>query len=194
MQIRLDSRTGLIEGVHHVASPNWDERPPGVTIDTLVVHAISLPPGQFGGGDIEALFCNRLDPAAHPYYRDLAGLRVSAHLLVRRDGATIQFVSFAKRAWHAGRSRYDGRERVNDFSIGVELEGVGDRPYEDAQYEQLCVLSALLVRTYPAMTPDRIVGHSDIAPGRKTDPGPSFDWQRYRALLDHRLAGRGATP
>ncbi|MHB1528555.1 MAG: 1,6-anhydro-N-acetylmuramyl-L-alanine amidase AmpD [Acidiferrobacteraceae bacterium] len=194
MQICLDPRTGLIEGVPHVTSPNWDERPAGMTIDTLVVHAISLPPGQFGGGDIEALFRNRLDPAAHPYYRSLAGLRVSAHLLVRRDGAAIQFVPFAKRAWHAGQSRYDGRERVNDFSIGVELEGVGDRPYEDAQYEQLCVLSALLIGAYPAMTPDRIVGHSDIAPGRKTDPGPSFDWRRYRAMLDRRLAGRGATP
>ncbi|MHB1951087.1 MAG: 1,6-anhydro-N-acetylmuramyl-L-alanine amidase AmpD [Acidiferrobacteraceae bacterium] len=194
MSIRLNSSTGLLEGIRYVPSPNCDDRPPETVIDTLVIHSISLPPGCFGGGDIEALFCNHLDPGAHPYYQNLAGLKVSAHLLVRRDGAMIQFVPLHRRAWHAGRSSYRGRTRVNDFSIGIELEGVDDRPYEDVQYVQLSLVSALMMASFPSMTPDRIVGHSDIAPDRKTDPGASFDWSRYRSMLDRRLAGLPPSP
>lgn len=163
-----------------MASPNHDARPRGTAIDLLVIHAISLPPGAFGGPAIEQLFTNRLDPDAHPYYRDIAGLRVSAHFLIRRDGALVQFVPCGKRAWHAGVSMWQGRERCNDFSIGVELEGTDDRAFEDAQYAQLAALTRALRAHYPLAA---IAGHADIAPGRKTDPGPRFDWARYRALL-----------
>lgn len=194
MGIRLNSQTGLVEGVRYTPSPNCDDRPVGIVVDTLVIHSISLPPGHFGGGDIEALFCNRLDPKADPYYRTLVGLKVSAHLLVRRDGALMQFVPLHKRAWHAGRSSYDGRTRVNDFSIGVELEGMDEQPYEDVQYAELSRLSALIIASFPAVTSGRIVGHSDIAPGRKTDPGPAFDWTRYRRMLHDCLAGLAPSP
>lgn len=194
MSLQLDVSTGLIEGVRQVASPNCDERPAGMAIDVLVIHAISLPPGDFGGDQVEALFCNRLDPAGHPFYREIAGLRVSAHLLIRRDGAMIQFVPLHKRAWHAGQSRHEGRPRVNDFSIGIELEGTDDLPFEDPQYEQLGRVTQLLLQAYPEITPARIVGHSDIAPGRKTDPGPCFDWRRYQDRLAQLLAGRAGNP
>lgn len=194
MSLQLDVSTGLIEGVRQVASPNCDERPAGMAIDVLVIHAISLPPGDFGGDQVEALFCNRLDPAGHPFYREIAGLRVSAHLLIRRDGAMIQFVPLHKRAWHAGQSRHEGRPRVNDFSIGIELEGTDDLPFENPQYEQLGRVTQLLLQAYPEITPARIVGHSDIAPGRKTDPGPCFDWRRYQDRLAQLLAGRAGNP
>lgn len=162
------------------ASPNFDERPSGARIELLVIHAISLPPGEFGGRGIEELFLNRLDPADHPYYAGIAHLRVSAHFVVRRDGTPVQFVSCASRAWHAGVSCWNGRPRCNDFSIGIELEGTDDEPFESAQYETLAILTRALQAAYPIAA---IVGHRDIAPGRKTDPGPFFDWPRYLGEL-----------
>ena len=176
-------KDGLAEGARFVPSPNCDERPAGSTVDLLVIHHISLPPGEFGGGGIVELFTNRLDPAAHPYYATIAGAKVSAHFLVRRDGELIQFVSCARRAWHAGESSWKGRARCNDFSLGVELEGTGEIPYTDAQYSRLAELARALTARYPIAD---IAGHSDIAPGRKTDPGASFDWARFRSLLDVR--------
>jgi AmpD protein len=166
-----------------VPSLNADARPLGSTIEVIIVHNISLPPGEFGGPAIEQLFTNQLDPAAHPFYREIEGLKVSAHLLIRRDGEVIQFVPFGERAWHAGVSCCEGRERVNDFSIGIELEGSDDQPFEGVQYDRLAVITRALMRAYPAITPARIFGHSDIAPGRKTDPGPHFDWPRYRRMI-----------
>ena len=178
--MHVDIRTGLVEGIPYIPSPNCDDRPANAGIDVLVIHAISLPPGHFGGPGIEQLFCNRLDPNAHPYYREIQGLEVSAHLVIRRDGAMCQFVPLHRRAWHAGKSCCEGRTRVNDFSIGIELEGTDDVPFEEAQYRALRVITHVLMRTYPAITPARIYGHADISPGRKTDPGPHFDWPRYR--------------
>lgn len=174
---------GKLSGVRFAASPNFDQRPPGTAIDLLVVHGISLPPGEFGGGWIEDLFLNRLDPAAHPYFAQVHTGKVSAHLLVRRDGEVIQFVSFNQRAWHAGVSTFEGCPACNDFSIGIELEGADDTPYEPVQYAQLAALAGTLMQAFPKITKQRIVGHSDIAPGRKTDPGPAFDWARLRGLL-----------
>lgn len=173
---------GLMAAARFVPSPNFDARPAGMPIDALIVHAISLPPGEFGGSAIEQLFTNRLDPNEHPYFSTIAHMRVSAHLLIRRDGQLIQFVPFAERAWHAGESCCEGRTRVNDFSIGVELEGGDEFPFEDAQYIQLAMTTRAIMFAYPAITLARVYGHSDIAPGRKTDPGPHFDWVRYRAL------------
>lgn len=179
----VDAATGLIVGVRFVPSPNCDERPTGTAIDALVIHAISLPPGQFGGPGIERLFCNTLDTKEHPYYSEIEGLKVSAHLLIRRSGEIVQFVPFHKRAWHAGKSSYDGRDEVNDFSIGAELEGCDDAPFDLAQYKALATVTKALIATYPAITPQRIIGHSDIARDRKTDPGPHFDWKRYLGSL-----------
>ncbi len=172
-----------LPGAKHEPSPNADERPDPATIDLLVIHNISLPPGEFGGGWIRDLFLNRLDPTAHPYFVEIATLEVSAHLLVRRNGEVIQFVALDRRAWHAGLSQFCGRERCNDFSIGIELEGSDDTPFSDAQYRQLERLTRQIRQHYPAIGADRIVGHADIAPGRKTDPGPHFDWARYRHAL-----------
>jgi AmpD protein len=162
-----------------VPSPNCDDRPEGTTVSLLVVHNISLPPGQFGGPAIEAFFTNRLDPAAHPYFTTIARSRVSAHFLIRRDGALVQFVACARRAWHAGASSWRGREHCNDFSVGVELEGTDEQAYETAQYAALARLTEALRERYPIAD---VAGHSDVAPGRKTDPGPAFDWARYRRL------------
>lgn len=164
-------------------SPNHDERPAGMTPDLIVIHSISLPPGEFGGPYIEALFTNTLDPAAHPYFCDIHTRQLSAHVLIRRDGSLIQFVSFEQRAWHAGESQFQGRARCNDFSIGIELEGCDDQPYEDMQYTALGTLIRSLMARYSGITPERITGHSDIAPGRKTDPGPGFDWPHLHRLL-----------
>jgi AmpD protein len=183
MPLDIDSATGLAKGVRQVLSPHFDARPAGVTPELIVVHGISLPPGEFGGPWIDALFTGGLPPAAHPYFETIKGLRVSAHALVRRDGSITQFVPFTQRAWHAGASEYCGRAGCNDFSIGIEVEGADDQPYEPAQYAALAQLVRALLACYPALSPDRLVGHSDIAPGRKTDPGPSFDWPRFRALL-----------
>ncbi len=178
-----DSALGLLPEARQVASPNWDERPDGARIDLLVIHNISLPPKQFGGPWIEALFLNRLDPEADPYFALVAGVRVSAHLLIRRDGELIQFVDLRRRAWHAGRSCFAGRDECNDYSIGIELEGADDVPFRDAQYHCLADVTRAIMARFPAITPERITGHSDVAPGRKTDPGPAFDWVRYRAML-----------
>lgn len=165
-----------------VESPNFGERPPQISIDLLVLHNISLPPGQYGTGCVEAFFCNGLDADAHEYFATIAHLQVSAHLLIERTGDIIQFVPFDKKAWHAGKSEYRGREACNDFSIGIELEGCDDEPFTDAQYLALEQTVAIIRSQYPRITLDRIVGHSDIAPGRKTDPGPCFDWDRFRSL------------
>lgn len=164
---------GWLAGAVHIPSPNQDERPPGATIDLIVIHAISLPPGVFGGDAVIDLFTNRLDPAAHPYFASLAGTRVSAHFFVRRDGKLFQFVSCHARAWHAGVSCWRGRERCNDFSLGIELEGDDFTPFSDAQYATLGTLLERLRHFFPLA---EIAGHADIAPGRKTDPGPYFDW------------------
>jgi len=171
---------GVLAGAKQVSSPNWDERPEGAEIRLLVVHNISLPPGEFGGDAIARLFTNTLDFSEHPYYETVRDLKVSAHFLVRRDGELIQFVPCASRAWHAGASIWRGRERCNDFSVGVELEGVDDQPYAATQYSILSSLLLLLRTRYPIVD---VVGHADIAPGRKTDPGPSFDWARFREAL-----------
>lgn len=170
---------GWLAGAERIPSPNQDARPPGDTISLLVIHAISLPPGEFGGNAVIDLFTNRLDPAAHPYFATLAGTRVSAHFLVRRDGALIQFVSCHARAWHAGVSCWKGRERCNDFSLGIELEGDDFTPFSDAQYATLDALVERLCQHFPLAD---IVGHADISPARKTDPGPYFDWSRIARL------------
>ena len=164
----------------HIPSPNFDARADGTAIDLLVIHNISLPPGEFGGPYIADLFTNRLDCDAHPYFDQLRSLRVSAHFLIRRDGEVIQFVSANNRAWHAGASNFCGRERCNDFSIGIELEGTDFQPFETAQYESLSALAAALRACYPLAS---ITGHEHIAPGRKTDPGPFFDWVLFRKSL-----------
>lgn len=164
-------------------SPNYNDRPDATAISLLVVHNISLPPGQFGGPYIEDLFLNRLDAQAHPYFQGISQLRVSSHFLIRRDGRLLQFVACDKRAWHAGVSSFEGRENCNDFSLGIELEGADDIPYEAAQYDALAAVTALLQQHYPAIADERITGHENIAPGRKTDPGPAFDWQDFRRRL-----------
>lgn len=166
---------GWLQGARPVPSPNQDERPGGVAVSLVVVHNISLPPGEFGGPGVEQLFTNRLDPHAHPYYAGIQGLRVSAHFFVDRAGGVTQFVACGRRAWHAGVSVWQGRERCNDYSIGIELEGTDTMPFTDAQYATLNTLLAVLRRHYPIAG---VTGHADIAPGRKTDPGPCFDWNR----------------
>lgn len=176
---------GWLQGVPHHPSPNCDPRPADTGIDLLIIHNISLPPGEFGGPWIDQLFTNTLDTDAHPWFRDnLVGVEVSAHALIRRDGELIQYVSFEQRAWHAGVSCFDGRERCNDFSIGIELEGSDQQPFEPPQYQTLAALTHALMSHYPGIKRQRITGHSDIAPGRKTDPGPCFSWQRYHQLLE----------
>lgn len=170
---------GWLADVRRIESPNCDERPAGEVVSLLVVHAISLPPAQFGGHGIVDLFTNRLDPAAHAYFAQVSQLRVSAHFLIRRDGEAIQFVSCRKRAWHAGLSSWQGRPRCNDFSLGVEVEGCDDLPFEERQYDCLVALLRRLGTDYPIAA---VVGHSDISPGRKTDPGPCFDWGRLAAF------------
>ncbi len=179
----VDLRTGLLDAALQMNSPNCDARRTAGVIDLLVIHGISLPPGEFGGPYIEQLFTNRLDPAGHPYFADIAGLRVSAHLLLRRDGALLQFVPFTCRAWHAGASCFGAREGCNDFSIGIELEGTDTTPYTGEQYRTLVAVTRALQRAYPGIGNAHIVGHCDIASGRKTDPGPAFDWDGYRQAL-----------
>ena len=164
------------------SSPNCDDRPPAVEISLVVLHSISLPPGQYGGDEIERFFTNRLDPAAHPYFAEIQAMKVSAHFLIRRDGEVVQFVAPEKRAWHAGVSAWRGRERCNDFSIGIELEGTDDSPFEEAQYAALVDVISFLRKKYPLRD---IAAHSDVAPGRKTDPGARFDWPRLLAALSY---------
>jgi AmpD protein len=184
--MQMDPRSGWCQGVRHCPSPNFNERPQG-EVSLLVIHNISLPPGQFGTGKVQEFFQNRLIVDEHPYFAEIASLRVSAHFLIERDGAITQFVSCNERAWHAGQSCFAGRENCNDFSLGIELEGTDEQPFSDAQYAALVGLTAELQRVYPALTLERICGHSDIAPTRKTDPGPAFDWSRLRtALMDRK--------
>lgn len=172
-----------LECARQQPSPNCSERPEGVDISLLVIHNISLPPGQYGGGYVDSLFCNALDPQEHPYFAEIAHLQVSAHLLIDRDGKVTQYVPFDQKAWHAGKSSFAGRDNCNDYSIGIELEGTDHEAFTAAQYEQLAKVTHWLRRRYPLITPERIVGHNDIAPGRKTDPGPFFDWTLYRASV-----------
>ena len=180
---RVDTGTGLIEPARQCPSPNQDERPDGSSPELIVIHGISLPPGQYGGPEIEQLFTNCLDWSAHPYFAEIRGMQVSSHLLIRRDGALLQFVPFNRRAWHAGASRFRGRSRCNDFSLGIELEGADDSAYTDQQYRQLVPVIRAICDAYPALSIRTIAGHCDISPGRKTDPGPAFDWPRlYDAL------------
>jgi AmpD protein len=173
----------LLLDATQVASPNFDSRPAGVGADLIVVHGISMPPGEFGGPWVDRLFTNTLPPDVHPYFAEVQGLRVSSHLLIRRDGSVTQYVPFTDRAWHAGRSSFAGREACNDFSIGIELEGTDTLAYDPAQYRVLADVVAALCAAYPRLSAERLVGHSDIAPGRKTDPGPAFDWQHARRLI-----------
>ncbi|PBP46984.1 N-acetylmuramoyl-L-alanine amidase [Pseudomonas syringae] len=180
--MQLDSASGWFDGVQHCPSPNFNARPEG-EISLLVIHNISLPPAQFKTGKVQAFFQNQLDIDEHPYFVGIADLRVSAHFLIERDGEVIQFVSCLDRAWHAGVSSFQGREGCNDFSVGIELEGTDDQPFTDAQYDALIDLTRQLRQAFEAITPQRICGHSDVAPGRKTDPGPCFDWARFRAAL-----------
>ncbi len=172
--------SGKVEFARQVPTPNFDDRPSASSVKVIIVHAISLPPGQYGGDDIEAFFCNRLDLSAHSFYRQLENTRVSAHLFVRRQGQIIQFVNLHKRAWHAGESFCLGLSKVNDFSIGIELEGCDDDGFEKVQYESLNQLIEYSMDVFPEINRDRIFGHSQIAPGRKTDPGPHFDWSQVR--------------
>ncbi|MBA1265383.1 1,6-anhydro-N-acetylmuramyl-L-alanine amidase AmpD [Stutzerimonas stutzeri] len=178
--MQLDHATGWCRGIRHCPSPNFNQRPDG-EISLLVIHNISLPPGCFGTGKVQQFFQNCLPAGEHPFFEDIAALQVSAHFLIERDGAVTQFVSCLDRAWHAGVSRFGESEGCNDFSLGIELEGTDDEPFCEAQYDSLIRLCTLLRQAYPAITPERICGHSDIAPGRKTDPGPKFDWSRLRA-------------
>jgi len=184
---RLTLREHLLDPVRFVASPNCDDRPADSAIELLVIHNISLPAGSFGGPHIHELFCNVLDCSANTDFAELADLRVSAHLFINRAGEITQFVPFDRRAWHAGQSTYEGRAACNDFSIGIELEGADDCPFEAKQYDTLVAVSKLLCEEYSCLNPSRIVGHSDIAPGRKTDPGPCFDWGRYLDSLERSL-------
>lgn len=178
-EMQLDHATGWCRGIRHCPSPNFNQRPDG-EISLLVIHNISLPPGCFGTGKVQEFFQNCLPVDEHPFFQEIAALQVSAHFLIERDGAITQFVSCLNRAWHAGVSCFDRRVNCNDFSLGIELEGADETPYSDEQYDSLISLSKLLQQAYPAITAERVCGHSDIAPGRKTDPGPSFDWQRLR--------------
>ncbi|MFR9719719.1 1,6-anhydro-N-acetylmuramyl-L-alanine amidase AmpD [Aeromonas diversa] len=174
---------GWCQQARQVPSPHHNDRPQGESISLLVVHNISLPPGEFGGPWIDDLFLGRLNPAAHPYFAQIHQLRVSAHCLIRRDGELVQYVPFHLRAWHAGVSSFEGREACNDFSIGIELEGTDSESYTESQYRVLQGITRALMAHYPSITAERITGHSDIAPGRKSDPGPSFDWAHYRSGL-----------
>jgi len=170
---------GWLCSARPMVSPNFNQRPDGAVISLLVIHNISLPPGQYGGDHIEHFFTNQLDCTLDPFYKEIDGVEVSSHLLIKRTGEVIQFVPFAERAWHAGRSVFESCEECNDFSIGIELEGTDDDPYTEAQYQSLAIITRKLMIEYPDITKNRIVGHSDISPGRKTDPGESFDWNNY---------------
>ena len=174
---------GVLPGATQVGSPHFNQRPINSEVSLLVIHNISLPPGKFGGGYVEDFFSGRLDHSLHPFFKQIADVKVSAHLFIKRDGQIVQFVNCNERAWHAGISEFEGRQNCNDYSIGIELEGTDDIKYRDEQYTQLVQVSQQIMMAYPNITPDRICGHSDIAPQRKTDPGPCFDWQRYRQNL-----------
>lgn len=184
MTVLTIDKSGWLQAVDIVHSPNFDARPENTKISLVVIHGISLPPGKFGGGYIQQFFCNQLDVGAHDCFQQIADMGVSAHCLIERNGNVVQFVSFLHRAWHAGVSSWQGVEACNDFSIGIELEGTDELAYADAQYERLGELIESLKYRFPDITNDRICGHSDVAPGRKTDPGPAFDWQRLRQIMN----------
>ncbi len=186
MRMQIDKQSGLITPAKLCLSPNQDERD-DPKIDLIVIHSISLPPAQFGGDAIERFFLNKLDCSEHEYYTQIDGMKVSSHLLIERNGNLVQFVPFNKRAWHAGESSFQGRSSCNNFSIGIEVEGTDDLPYEEQQYEMLCNVIHCLCDNYPSLKYDKIVGHCHIAPGRKTDPGPSFNWAHLRGLIDSEL-------
>ncbi|MCK5360851.1 MAG: 1,6-anhydro-N-acetylmuramyl-L-alanine amidase AmpD [Gammaproteobacteria bacterium] len=179
----IDPEKGLVLTARAVPSPNFDDRPEGMQIEALIVHAISLPPGLYGGAYVEQFFCNQLDQDEHPYFAEIADLKVSSHFFIHRSGELVQFVPIQKRAWHAGKSICMEREAVNDFSIGIELEGCDEDTFETAQYQTLIELTQILIAAVPALTEQHIYGHEDIAPGRKTDPGPGFDWPAFRLAL-----------
>lgn len=178
-----------MSGVRRVPSPHCNNRPDGCEVDLLVIHCISLPPGQYGGSHIDTFFLGQLDIDAHPYFSEIGALQVSAHILIERGGRVTQYVPLGRRAWHAGQSEFEGRCNCNDFSVGVELEGLDTDTYTDAQYRSLAEVTAAIMAAYPGITRERITGHSDIAPGRKLDPGPGFDWGRYFSELDEVEAG-----
>jgi len=180
--MKINLTTGLLDDCTQCPSPNKDARPDNMAIDLIIVHSISLPPGQYGGDAIEYFFQNKLDKSQHPYFEEIAEMQVSSHILIKRSGEVVQFVPFHQRAWHAGQSNYCGRERCNDFSIGIELEGTDTDTYEEAQYDKLAQLVRALKLAYPSIA-DNITGHSDIAPGRKTDPGSGFDWEKLQAYI-----------
>ena len=190
----VSTGSGLIEPARQCASPNQDERPGSAEPELLIVHGISLPPREFGGAEIEQLFMNSLDWDAHPYFGEIRGLEVSSHLLIRRDGELVQFVPFTHRAWHAGESSFRGRTRCNDFSIGIELEGDDDTPYDDRQYGVLIAAIRSLLDAYPQLSVRRLAAHSDVSPGRKTDPGPAFDWLRLYDGLRNSQPGQSSAP
>ncbi len=181
--MQVDTASGLLDPVRHEWSPHCDDRPVLNEINLVIIHAISLPPGEFGGSWIDDLFKGQLDPQAHPYFQDIAELKVSSHVLIRRTGEVVQYVPFGKRAWHAGESSFDGRTCCNDYSIGIELEGTDDTPYEAVQYSRLAEVMRSLMVAYPDISAERIAGHCDVAPQRKTDPGPAFDWAQLYKLL-----------
>jgi AmpD protein len=181
-----DVNNHWLNGARQQPSPNANERPQPLDIELLVIHNISLPPGEFGSSHIEDFFLNRLNTADHPFFEEIKGVEVSAHLLIRRTGEVIQFVPFNRRAWHAGRSSYKNRNECNDYSIGIELEGTDTHPYEHVQYSVLAKISATLIKHYPLMNERDICGHSEIAPGRKTDPGESFNWKMFRDLINNK--------
>lgn len=181
--MHIDITSGLVKEARQHLSPNCDSRPDESDISLIVIHGISLPPGKFGKDYIDQLFCNQLNPDEHPYFKDVSELKVSSHLLIRRDGEVVQYVPFQKRAWHAGVSCYEKRDCCNDYSIGIEMEGEDETPYTDIQYQVLATIIKDLIKSYPELNEQTITGHSDIAPGRKTDPGEAFDWGILRKLL-----------
>lgn len=187
---RLDLQTGLLSNARICLSPNYDERPDEKDIKLIVIHNISLPPNHFGGDGIDQLFTNSLDKNEHPFYEEIHKLRVSSHLMIRRDGEVVQYVPFHKRAWHAGVSQFLGRDVCNDFSIGIEMEGTDFEPFADVQYQILADTIALLLKAYPGLNPEAITGHEHIAAGRKTDPGPYFDWKRLGKILGVKLPAK----
>lgn len=181
--MHVDMKTGVVKNARQKLSPNYDLRPDESDIALIVIHGISLPPGKFGDDYIDQLFCNQLNPNEHPYFKEIEGLKVSSHLLIRRDGELVQYVPLHKRAWHAGISNYKERDCCNDFSIGIELEGEDETAYTDIQYQVLAKTIRSLINTYPELSEQTIAGHCDIAPGRKTDPGKAFDWSILNNLL-----------
>ena len=190
----IDPDSGLVESARQCSSPNQDQRPAGTKFDLVVLHGISLPPGKFGGPEIEQLFTNKLDWDGHPYFNEIRGTEVSTHILIRRDGEAVQFVPFGKRAWHAGESCFRGQLACNDFSVGIELEGQDDLAYDDRQYQTLTAVLVALITAYPELSARRIAAHSDISPGRKTDPGPAFDWLRLYDGLSRELSQDESDP